>query len=61
MTSKYNQIEAVLGEGFDPELLPKMEQEWKTFYNNPEQYRGTVIINMVNQWIDESPLRWWGN
>lgn len=57
--NKYEQLEKVLGECFDPELLPKMEQKWNEFYNNPEKYSGTIIVKMVNQWIDEQPIKFW--
>ena len=55
---KYEQIESVLGECFDPRLLDKLETEWKAFYENPEKYRGTVIVDMVNLWIDSQQTRW---
>ena len=56
--SKYEQIEEVLGECFDPELLPKLEKSWKAFYCEPTKYAGTVVVDMVNQWIDEQPARY---
>lgn len=55
--SKYEEIENVLGECFDAELLPQMEHDWNAFYNNPSKYTGTVVVEMVNQWIDEQPVR----
>lgn len=54
---KYEQLEKVLGECFDPALLPEIEDKWNEFYNNPEAYVGTVVVKMVNQWIDEQPVR----
>ena len=57
---KYSQIESVLGECFDPELLPEMEKMWGAFYKTPDKYAGTVVVDMVNQWIDEQPVRWKG-
>ena len=56
--NKYEEIEEVLGECFDPELLPKMEKSWKAFYNEPQKYARTVVVDMVNQWIDEQPVRY---
>lgn len=55
--AKYDQLERVLGECFDPALLPKIEKDWNAFYNDPERYIGTVVIAMVNQYIDEQPVR----
>lgn len=54
---KYEEIEDVLGECFDPRLLPQLEHGWNEFYNNPSKYAGTVVVEMVNQWIDEQPVR----
>lgn len=51
---KYNQLEKVLGECFDSELLPELEFNWRAFYNEPEKYNGSVVVAMVNQWIDEN-------
>ena len=59
MMEKYEQIERVLGECFDPELLTKIEEDWNEFYNNPEKYEGTVVVAMVNQYIDEQPVRFY--
>lgn len=56
--SKYWILEEVLGEPFDSRLLPKMEHDWNAFYNNPKAYAGTIVVDMVNQWIDEQPVRW---
>lgn len=56
--NKYEEIEEVLGECFDPELLSEMEKSWKAFYNEPQKYAGTVVVDMVNQWIDEQPVRY---
>lgn len=56
--TKYDEIEEVLGECFDAELLPKMEKAWNAFYNAPQAYAGTVVVDMVNQWIDEQPVRY---
>lgn len=55
---KYWILEKVLGEPFDSRLLPKMRKAWKAFYEDPEAYAGTVVVDMVNQWIDEQPARW---
>lgn len=55
---KYWILEKVLGEPFDSRLLPKMRKAWKAFYEDPEAYAGTVVVDMVNQWIDEQPVRW---
>ena len=55
--AKYDQLEEVLGECFDIELLPKIEEDWNAFYNDPEAYAGTVVVDMVNQYIDEQPVR----
>ena len=30
-----------------------MENDWNAFYNNPSRYANTVVVDMVNQWIDE--------
>ena len=57
---KYERIEAVVGECFDPALLPKLQEAWREFYDNPEKYAGTVVAKMVDQWIDEQPARWTG-
>lgn len=57
-STDYERIEAVIGECFDPALLPKIEEEWKAFYRNPEKYAGTEVVKMVDQWIDEQPLRY---
>lgn len=54
---KYNQIESVLGECFDIQLLEKLHKEWRAFYENPEKYRDTVVVEMVNLWIDSQPIR----
>lgn len=56
--SKYDVIEDILGECFDAELLTAMQREWKAFYNAPEKYRGTIVVDMVNQWIDGQPVRY---
>lgn len=53
MLDKYNEIENVLGECFDIHLLTEMEHDWNAFYNNPSQYANTVVVDMVNKWIDE--------
>lgn len=55
--TKYEQLEQILGECFDPELLPKIEKDWNAFYTDPEKYAGTVVVKMVNQYIDEQPVR----
>lgn len=56
--AKYNELEDVLGECFDIGLLPKMEKAWRAFYEEPRKYAGTVVVEMVNQWIDKQPLNW---
>ena len=47
--SKNEQIEEVLGECFDPELLPKLEKSWKAYYCEPTKYAGTVVVDLVNK------------
>lgn len=54
--TKYEQLEKVLGECFDPALLPAIEEDWNEFYNNPEKYEGTVVVKMVNKYIDDQFL-----
>lgn len=53
MLDKYTEIENVLGECFDINMLTEMENDWNAFYNNPSRYANTVVVDMVNQWIDE--------
>lgn len=53
MLDKYIEIENVLGECFDINMLTEMENDWNAFYNNPSRYANTVVVDMVNQWIDE--------
>lgn len=55
---KYERIEAVLGECFDPALLPGIEEEFGAFFDNPEGFLGTEMVETVNNWIDQQPLRW---
>lgn len=53
---KYNKLEDVLGEPFDPELVPEIEKDWNAFYKDPEKYKGTAVPKMVNQYIDEHDI-----
>lgn len=46
-------IENVLKQNVSPEILSKMETEWKAFYHNPEKYSDSIVIEMVCQWIKE--------
>ena len=48
----YKKLRDVLGRDFDPDLMPKIEKMWKAFYENPQRYKNTVVVAMVNLWID---------
>ena len=30
-----------------------LADDWRAFCNDPEKYRGTVVVDMVNQYIEE--------
>lgn len=54
MKDKLNEIEQVLGiklngGTYDLELF---ELEWNAFYQNPTDYAGSVVVDMVLQWYN---------
>lgn len=48
----YEKLREVLGRDFDPDLIPQIEKMWNAFYENPQKYKNTVVVAMVNLWID---------
>ena len=31
----------------------ELKHDWLAFYEDPERYRGTVVVDMINLWADE--------
>ncbi len=46
-------LEEVLGRPVSESVAIRMESQWAAFYEEPEKYKGTVVVDMVNLWIDE--------
>lgn len=53
---KYNEMEDILGESFDPDLVGEIEKDWNAFYKDPKKYKGTVVPELVNHYIDQHPI-----
>ena len=46
-------IENVLDMWLSFKQLETIEKDWKAFYNDPLKYKGTVIVEMIKQDLQE--------
>ena len=51
----YNRIKKVLGrEDLDYwDVHELIAEEWAAFYDEPEKYAGSVVVDMVNKFLDD--------
>ena len=51
----YSRVQKVLGrEDLDYwDVHELIAEEWAAFYDEPEKYAGSVVVDMVNQFLDE--------
>lgn len=54
-SKKLQEIEDVLGIRLKGGTydLPDIEEAWREFYNDPQKYEGSVVVDMVLQWYKE--------
>lgn len=36
--------------------LEAIKESWNAFYNNPADYKGTIVIDMVKQFVEQQYL-----
>lgn len=46
-------IENQLGTILKPEEYDKLKEDWFAYSTNPQNYEGSVVVEMVRQWIRE--------
>lgn len=46
-------IENQLGTILKPEEYDRLEKDWFAYSTNPQNYEGSVVVEMVRQWIRE--------
>lgn len=46
-------IEEVLANKISDEALDLIYNDWKAFYTEPRKYKGTVVVNMILQYLEE--------
>lgn len=51
--SKQALIENVLDRFVTSAELKALESDWKAFYNDPCKYKGTVVVELVNSYLDK--------
>lgn len=51
--NKQAMIENVLDMWLSQNQLEMIKRDWKAFYDNPLKYKGTVIVEMVKQDLQE--------
>ena len=53
MMTKQALLENVLDMWLTQKQINAIENGWKAFYNNPMQYKNSVVIDMVKQFLQE--------
>jgi hypothetical protein len=53
MMTKQALLENVLDMWLTQKQLDAIEENWKAFFNNPFQYKNSVVIDMVKQFLME--------
>lgn len=53
MMTKQAMIENVMDMWLTQKQIETIKTEWKAFYENPMQYKNSVVIDMVKQFLKE--------
>ena len=53
MMTKQALLENVLDMWLTQKQLDVIEENWKAFFNNPMQYKNSVVVDMVKQFLME--------
>lgn len=48
-----NMMNDVLGRKIGWVNFGELENDWRAFFNEPQKYKNTVVVDMVNKWADE--------
>lgn len=52
-TTKTQEISKALGRPLTDEQMQYVYEDWNEFHNNTSKYANSVVIDMVNQYLDE--------
>ena len=53
LMTKQALLENVLDMWLTQKQIDAIEESWKAFYNNPMQYKNSVVVDMVKQFLQE--------